>query len=84
MNFATNFREIALYLFSAVLFGCTGHIDRTANTGQPHTPLPLPRVVPNCQVVGGASICNWIEPREAKKGSQPAVNMVQRVPGIML
>ncbi|KPG82262.1 hypothetical protein [Pseudomonas sp. RIT-PI-o] len=84
MNFAINARDIALYLFSVVLLGCTGHPERTASTDQAYTSIPLPQVVPNCQMIGQEKVCNWIAPLEEKRGSQPAVNMVQRVPGIML
>ncbi|WP_129587032.1 hypothetical protein [Pseudomonas frederiksbergensis] len=84
MTFAINARDIGLYLVFVVLLGCSGHPDRSASTDQAYAPLPLPRVVPNCQMVGEASVCNWIAPLEEKRVSQPAVNMVQRVPGIML
>ncbi len=84
MNFAINARDIGIYLFSIVLFGCTGHPDRNASTDQAYAPIPLPQVVPNCQMVGVEKVCNWIVPLEEKRVSQPAVNMVQRVPGIML
>lgn len=70
MNFAINARHIGLYLLSVVLFGCTGHSDRTATTAQAYAPLPLPRIAPNCQMVGETSVCNWIAPLEEKRVSQ--------------
>ncbi|WP_411961268.1 hypothetical protein ACK3BE_32700 (plasmid) [Pseudomonas mandelii] len=84
MNFAISARDIGLYLVSVVLLGCSGHPGRSTSTDQAYVQLPLPRIAPNCQMIGENSVCNWIAPLEEKRVSQPVGKMVQRVPGIML